>query len=1219
VLRRRPDSVFNFDSEKKELTKVVWKASSKGVSPQPHQLSQGSCLCLLLDLSNANGAKMPSWAYRDGSASRLTVGTQVVITEEAPDISGAYIGECEQYVGKQGTVKKVETFTDPRDANTEKDGIIVTMQESSDDIFVFAGAIRPLEKKTGGTLKLLLREGDHGDETEEIARIEGIPPGRKLVPYFVWINGSTGSASADKPVRIRTLWGANAAMLTKQKDYNPIEAKGCTERAKNAILRARQLQMRRQRSEQHMAIRMRPALWGIGVDKAALLSEASCDRVSLRLDGKNALQIAEGGDQRPVRLRTGRWWYEVELTEISNSHQTGTLRLGYLGDKLAKNEWAGFEILLPSGGATSCGWGGKPGQTESTGLVFGAKNRVALELTFPEGAAGGRPLERPTPSWTERGGSFDGPDQLQKGTRVVVIPDVALIRHIMEREGATIDENGIAVTGWTVSHEFHLPAIRTGEVVSLEAPRTDLPPTRLARGSRVVGCLVKMDAPKTSRHPERRNTAAPALAERNDQGESQSNAAPAAVYLRFSPGCLLDETTAGAKDQRATLSMVFRSGDGAVRSHRCAVRLPAGLPLKPFVEWQPSGAAGTAGDESASSQPAPMQLGMVFGEKQFELNKDHKSRLLLPIVVDVVARALQQTEAEFSWRNVLAAQWIRDAFVRKLRTKVSTRREHNALPQQGDSAGLSEGREHWSNVMDRMRFIWGSAAKAQGARQPKQVKDVRGNMSCVLQRQKSKASLVYTGQDGELRLGLEPRELLREMTRTGLSAANASRKLETSRDNVGRMLRQFEEGRLAAGGSFDECLLMDNSGHADHSACEALDGEAGASEFASNEELHRSSKKSVYSIRMGADLGDLSLPPPQVDPSKWLVDCVRLFREELDLRLNETIPKPQPFLAKLITVVRSRAQFIDDQNVSLEAVRSVLQEVNRGDRSGGSDKRSGRRTNFDSEMVQEQQAEKEKAKEKESEQIYQVEHENAPRDDRPWKLRDLETGREGRLGRSTARGLIDNQFKPLSEFKMVSKSKTLQFPSYMLATENHVYYQADVTHSRRLKNVEVLMQWIPQLNEVEDDDVGGETKGMHVVVLSLREAQTLRRAMQAKSENLSWLPTSTFAPAHKLVHFSFVSLAETLKDQRSCLSCGSDALRRGEPRACADGHVPPAPARGRRQGEQDAQAARARLLVRALLRRQLLLRAARAHEAAGRHPCRARLGASPLFRGQLPP
>ena len=74
---------------------------------------------------------------------------------------------------------------------------------------------------------------------------------------------------------------------------------------------------------------------------------------------------------------------------------------------------------------------------------------------------------------------------------------------------------------------------------------------------------------------------------------------------------------------------------------------------------------------------------------------------------------------------------------------------------------------------------------------------------------------------------------------------------------------------------------------------------------------------------------------------------------------------------------------------------------------------------------------------------------------------------------------------------MVSKARTLPFPPFLLASENHLDFRTDLRASRRLKNVEVLMQWSPS-----PDKPDAET---FLVLLSLREAQTLRRAMQAKA------------------------------------------------------------------------------------------------------------------------
>ena len=93
---------------------------------------------------------------------------------------------------------------------------------------------------------------------------------------------------------------------------------------------------------------------------------------------------------------------------------------------------------------------------------------------------------------------------------------------------------------------------------------------------------------------------------------------------------------------------------------------------------------------------------------------------------------------------------------------------------------------------------------------------------------------------------------------------------------------------------------------------------------------------------------------------EWLANCACLFREDIDLSLQADIPRQQPYLEKLKDLVRKHAQFLDDAAAGLLSVKHVLSEVSRGDRSGGKDKKGGRRVNFDSEMVQEQRQEEEK-------------------------------------------------------------------------------------------------------------------------------------------------------------------------------------------------------------------------------------------------------------------
>jgi hypothetical protein len=371
------------------------------------------------------------------------------------------------------------------------------------------------------------------------------------------------------------------------------------------------------------------------------------------------------------------------------------------------------------------------------------------------------------------------------------------------------------------------------------------------------------------------------------------------------------------------------------------------------------------------------------------------------------------------------------------------------------------------------------------------------------------------------------KDVLRErrLAKGSVSEMGLLSEVAEKHDNVSQMLSGFENGRLACGGFWD---WEDHQG--DGTASEALvptgkakeESETGVVEMPSNADLYRAAQlaatRGTVTVQLQGqrDLGDLTFAaPPSKSEEEWLIDCVMLFRERLDLSLFDEVPKPQQYIEKLKSIVRGHAVFIDDQLAGLDAVRSVLEEVTEGDRSGGDDNKSGRRTDFDSEMVQEQQQEEEKQKEQEQEQQDQVEHDNYPcaavsrcfglrlrrmrlihmdrvaqlrrKEDTEWKLADLSVGKSGQATNSQ---LIGKSIMRLNTFRMVRRSRPLAFPDFVLATENHVDH-VDVARNRRLKNVEVLMQWQP-----EKDDAS------YVVLLSLREAQTLRRAVQAKSPTL---------------------------------------------------------------------------------------------------------------------
>ena len=186
--------------------------------------------------------------------------------------------------------------------------------------------------------------------------------------------------------------------------------------------------------------------------------------------------------------------------------------------------------------------------------------------------------------------------------------------------------------------------------------------------------------------------------------------------------------------------------------------------------------------------------------------------------------------------------------------------------------------------------------------------------------------MMYTAT-GELVPSQADRQLMRNTAR-GLSASNAARHAQAAKDNVQRMLSTFEAGRLAAGGAFDaDEALVGGDGWDATGGGGAPGGGGGARtlEVLSNEDAYRRDKRQSFapsravSVRLGKQ-DELVLPPPNVTEARWLVDCVRLFRESLDLSLSAKLPDPQPYMEKLKSIVVRHTQFIDDQAVGLSLI-----------------------------------------------------------------------------------------------------------------------------------------------------------------------------------------------------------------------------------------------------------------------------------------------------------
>ena len=534
-----------------------------------------------------------------------------------------------------------------------------------------------------------------------------------------------------------------------------------------------------------------------------------------------------------------------------------------------------------------------------------------------------------------------------------------------------------------------------------------------------------------------------------------------APILKFVPGCLLDSPDKKAKvgSKRGCLMLFYRDGDKAwkVHSHKSPIfSLPGGTAVKPFLEWLPH--------DPASSRP--FEVSSLFASSAFELRDD---RHHLPLVSDQMERAMKSSTAKTMWGlaigweqrfkderaktsqdkealelmaavNKIAqrfAYMMQKKFVAKLQRRVAVRyqlEEQGKLSSMERRIGESHRRELSMRTGSELLVAFDDQAKQRLKDSLKGKQDriaaSRGKVRNMIK------GLMFRDKNGVLTATEECKKILRakhQALRDGaaISEKQAEKMVQDEDENVSQMLKQFEVSRLAKGGFFDAEAELDrleaaraNESRARLAAiatAEPLDDRHGMS----NDELLAAAQKAVtrnaVTLSMGI-IGDISLPPPNRTEEQWLVDCVKLFREPLELALKNEVPKPEAYIEKLKKIVQGHAGFIEDQAVALNAIRRVLEEVTEGDRQGGSDKKGGKRTDFDSEMVQEQQQEEEKQKEQEQEQQDQVEHDNEPRVDAPWALSDLQIGAKGRM---TGAHLIGNAIKPLSSFKMVRAAKTL--------------------------------------------------------------------------------------------------------------------------------------------------------------------------------------------------
>lgn len=176
-----------------------------------------------------------------------------------------------------------------------------------------------------------------------------------------------------------------------------------------------------------------------------------------------------------------------------------------------------------------------------------------------------------------------------------------------------------------------------------------------------------------------------------------------------------------------------------------------------------------------------------------------------------------------------------------------------------------------------------------------------------------------------------------------------------------------------------------------------------------------------------------------------VLESLRVFEEDIDFSLAGKVPEPVPFDEVLQTQLDAHARWLDAEKTKV--VQDIVDSV-RGSRI------SNHQASLEAEQTQEQEEEREKELEDEKEKEIEIEKFSDAaysRDNEapvPWDFATL-------ADPSTC-----DQFYGADEFKLF-KRKALQLPTYVQFSQN--YFCPKWSGERRLKNVVMLMEWVPAI------------------------------------------------------------------------------------------------------------------------------------------------------------
>jgi Ca2+-binding EF-hand superfamily protein len=206
----------------------------------------------------------------------------------------------------------------------------------------------------------------------------------------------------------------------------------------------------------------------------------------------------------------------------------------------------------------------------------------------------------------------------------------------------------------------------------------------------------------------------------------------------------------------------------------------------------------------------------------------------------------------------------------------------------------------------------------------------------------------------------------------------------------------------------------------------------------------------------------------QTDDSKqmnWLRRCVSLFREQLDFAVQSDVSDSTSFLDNLTAKADVHRDFINGRESAETALATVSQHAAGAGVSSAASALQQRSLN--SEMVQEaeQEAEKQKDKRVQQEQQVQVRYSREDEHQIPWPVHSL----SHLLLPDTKSSMVGSDatemhpFYPYSRFSVRGAGLSdIHMPSHVLLSHNYFRPEWAAMGQRRLKNVAVVLDWMPQ-------------------------------------------------------------------------------------------------------------------------------------------------------------